>query len=113
MKTVWMNGEIIADKVKVADTYFKRLRGLLGKNRLEPGEGLLLTNCSSIHCFFMKFPIDVVYLSKDMVILGAETISPWRIGTIFHGTAHVLELEEGALGTQIKKGDQLHFEDAV
>ncbi len=113
MKKVLINGIEIADKVIVADTYFKRLRGLLGKTHLNPGEGLLLTHCSSVHCFFMKFTIDIVYLSEDMVILGTETISPWRIGKFFRGTEHILELEEGVLGTQLKKGDQLYFEDAV
>jgi uncharacterized protein len=113
MKIVLMNGLVIADKVMVADTYFKRLRGLLGKTHLESGEGLLLTHCSSVHCFFMKFTIDVVYLSTDMVVLGTETIHPWRIGKFFRDTVHVLELEEGALGIQLKKGDQLYFEDTV
>ncbi len=113
MKKVLVNGEEIADKVMIANTYFKRLRGLLGKSHLETGEGLLLTHCSSVHCFFMKFPIDVVYLTKDMIVLGTETIPPWRIGKTYRHTVHTLELAEGVLGTRLKKGDQLHFEDAI
>jgi uncharacterized protein len=109
VRYVTCNGKVLANHILVADTYFKRLRGLLGKSHLEEGEGLLLTRCSSIHCFFMKFTIDVVYLSKEYVILDYETVQPWRIGKIVKGTAHVLELGEEALKGQIQKGDQLDF----
>ena len=112
-KTVTCNGVLIADKVYMADSYFKRLRGLLGKTQLQPGEGLLLTKVSSVHCFFMKFTIDVVYLSDDMVVTGIETIPPWRVGKWVRGTAHTLELEEGNAQSFIKKGDILNFTDSV
>jgi uncharacterized protein len=111
-KTVTCNGVLIADKVHIADSYFKRLRGLLGKNQLQPGEGLLLTKVSSVHCFFMKFPIDVVYLNADMMVTGIETIPPWKIGKLIRGTSHTLELEEGKAQALIKKGDILHFADS-
>jgi uncharacterized protein len=111
-KKVICNGILIADKVDVADSYFKRLRGLLGKNQLQPGEGLLLTKVSSVHCFFMKFTIDVVYMTADMVVTGIETIPPWRIGKWIRGTVHTLELEEGKAQSLIKKGDILQFTDA-
>jgi len=107
------NGNIIADNVDVADTYFKRLRGLLGKTHLEPGEGLLLTKCSSVHCLFMKFTIDVVYLSKDMTVMGMETIRPWRIGKLVWGTAHTLELGEGVAMGLLKKGDVIQLNDRL
>lgn len=110
-KKVMCNGILIADKVYVADSYFKRLRGLLGKKQLQPGEGLLLTKVSSVHCFFMKFTIDVVYLTSDMVVTGIETIPPWHVGKWIRGTAHTLELEAGKAQTLIKKGDILHFDD--
>ena len=107
MAQVLCNGSVIADNVRIADTYFTRLRGLLGKKKLERGEGLLLTQCSSVHCFFMKFTIDVVYLSKDMVVLGTETIRPWRIGKWVRGTVNTLELAEGAAVPKLQKGDRL------
>ena len=110
-KKVSCNGVLVADKVYLADSYFKRLRGLLGKEQLEPGEGLLLTKCSSVHCFFMKFTIDVVYLSATMVVQGIETLQPWQMGKWVRGTVHTLELEEGIAESFIKKGDQLEFED--
>lgn len=111
--TVACNGVPIADHVNIADSYFKRLRGLLGKNQLQPGEGLLLTKVSSVHCFFMKFTIDVVYLSPEMVVTGIETIRPWRVGKWIRGTAHTLELAEGAAQGRIKKGDMLEFDETL
>ena len=62
--TVRCEGQILGDKIKHADSFFKRFIGLMGKKQLGQGEGLLL-NCSSIHCFFMKIPIDAVYISKN------------------------------------------------
>ncbi len=93
--TVRCEERILADKVNNADSFMKRLVGLMGKKRLQPGEGLLLS-CSSIHCFFMKIPIDAVYISKKMTVLGTQTLKPWRIGKWYPGTKYVLELQAGA-----------------
>ena len=89
-------GKCIADRVKIADTFMTRFFGLMPKKSLQDGEGLFLQRCSSIHCFFMKFPIDVIYLDKNKTVLAIETVRPWRIGGIHKGTRHVLELKEGA-----------------
>ncbi len=93
--TVRCEERILADKVNNADSFMKRLVGLMGKKRLQPGEGLLLS-CSSIHCFFMKIPIDAVYISKKMTVRGTQTLKPWRIGKWYPGTKYVLELQAGA-----------------
>ena len=92
---------VIADKVKIADSFLSRFIGLMGRKSLDEGEGLLLLKCSSIHCFFMKIPIDAVYLSGDMKVLYKETIRPWRIGKIVRGARHVLELAVGKAGIDI------------
>lgn len=94
--TVLCGGKPIANKVKAARNIYGRFIGLMGRESLEEGEGLLLLKCSSIHTFFMKIPIDAVYLTKDFTVLGIETLKPWRIGTVYKRAAHVLELSEGA-----------------
>lgn len=94
-------GRVIADKVKTADSFLSRFIGLMGKKSLDDGEGLLLLKCSSIHCFFMKIPIDAVYLSGDMKVLYKETVFPWRLGKIVRGAKHILELGEGKAGMDI------------
>ena len=92
---VYQSSNLIADRVAVADTFFTRFKGLMLRKALLPGEGLLLKNCSTIHCCFMRFPIDVVYLDDNMQVVGVETVKPWRLGHIFRGAKHVLELEVG------------------
>ena len=97
MKTyaVYRSGHPVADRVTVADNFFTRFRGLMLRKSLMPGEGLLLKNCSAIHCCFMRFPIDVIYLDSVMRVVGIETVKPWRLGGIFPGAKHVLELGAG------------------
>lgn len=106
---VFYRGTLIKE-VGIANNFISRFVGLMGKKSMKNNEGLLLVKCSSIHCFFMKFPIDVVYLSKDMNVLYIETIRPWRIGKITKKTYHVLELAEGA-SRGVLLGDKLVFSE--
>lgn len=102
---IYCKSRVIADKVKPANSFFARFMGLMGKKHLGEGEGLLLSPCSSIHCFFMKMTIDAVYLSKDMTVLRVETLSPWKLGSLVKGTTSVLEL--GAGSATVCAGDVL------
>ena len=99
----------MAADVNVADSFLTRFRGLMGKKSLGYEEGLLLVNCSSIHSFFMKIPIDAVYLSKNMTVLGTETLKPWSVGRHIKGTVNVLELKEGR--ALISVGDVLEIQN--
>ena len=103
---VYCKDFILADKVRIADNFFKRFFGLMGEKCLGNGEGLLLQKSPSIHCFFMQITIDAVYLSKDMKVLGIETLKPWSIGKHFKKTVHVLELKEGA-AAKVSVGDRI------
>lgn len=103
------NDSIFADNIKLANTFFLKFKGLMGRKSLGFGEGLLLYNCSSIHCFFMKIPIDAVYLSKEMKVIDIETIFPWKIGRYIKGTRHTLELAAGATDGKVSIGDKLSF----
>jgi uncharacterized protein len=80
--------------------------------RINRGEGILIDPCSSIHTFWMRFPIDVVYVDRDGRVVRADrSMKPWRIGPIFTGSRWVVELPSGtidATGTQI--GDVLQVE---
>jgi uncharacterized membrane protein (UPF0127 family) len=105
---VFYGNSVLADKVTPADSFFKRFIGLMGTRTLGKGEGLLL-NTSAIHCFFMRIPIDAVYISKSMTVLGTETIKPWRIGKRFRGTKYILELNAGA-ASSVSTGDSISFE---
>ena len=103
----YCKSKLIVNNVKVANKFKTRLVGLLGRDELYD-EGLLLIDCSSIHCFFMKITIDTVYLSKDMKVLYKETIKPWRIGKIIKKTKHILELPENT-AHDLHIGDTIDF----
>ena len=99
---------VLARAAEVADTSAKRRTGLLKHERLEPGEGLWIVPCESVHTFFMKFPIDLVYLDKRHKVRKVRSaVRPWRLSACL--LAHsVLELPAGAVkqsGTQA--GDEL------
>ena len=76
------------------------------------GEGLWLTPCSSIHTFFMRYPIDAVFLDRQSRVLYCVTLPPWRVSRLVRRAAGVLELRAGeAARTGIKTGDHLTFKE--
>lgn len=83
--------------IPVADTFSKRLWGLMGKDVCTDGDGLFFADCARVHTCFMKCPIDVLYLGPDLQVLDAETLVPWRMGKKVRGARHVLELPAGRL----------------
>jgi hypothetical protein len=97
---------------RLADTFWLRLKGLLGTTSLGEGQGLILVGEKSIHTFFMKFPIDVVYVDKDYQVLRTDVnMSPYRIGPFITQSAYVLEMPVGTIAaTATQPGDQLRFE---
>ena len=102
---------VLADSADVADTSKKRRTGLLKHDRLEAGQGLWIVPCESVHSFFMKFPIDLVYLDRAKKVRKVRhRMVPWRVSACL--AAHsILELPAGtvaATGTQ--PGDQLQIE---
>ena len=102
----------LADRAEVADTSTKRRTGLLKHTGLEPGEGLWIVPCESVHSFFMKFTIDVLYLDrKHRVKKIRPEMAPWRISGCL--MAHsVLELPAGTITrTGTERGDQLEIKN--
>lgn len=94
-----------------ASRFFQRLRGLIGIELYE-GTGLLISPCNQVHTFFMRYPIDVVFLSGSGDILHIEeNMKPYRIGRRIKNAKKVLELKGGASAQlAIKAGDTLSFE---
>ena len=102
-------GTVLSDSCKRADSFFVRFVGLMGKKELEPGSGLILTPCNSIHMFFMRFPIDAVFIdSNNKVVYLMENLEPWRISPVIRKAHSVIELLPGTIsssGTEL--GDTL------
>jgi uncharacterized protein len=103
-----LDGTIVCERCELAGSPFSRMRGLLGREGLESGEGLLLRPASSVHTWFMRFPIDAVFLNRDLVVLGiADGLEPWRAAGR-RGARAVLELPAGESARRgLKVGDEL------
>jgi len=105
------SGRVLAENLEFARTLGRRMRGLLGRDGLPPGGGLMIERCASIHTFFMKFPLDVLFLSDDLTVRRMfRHLKPWRLVVAF-GARHVVELPAGALeAADVAPGDRLRIE---
>ena len=105
-------GEVVCERCEIPESSFGRARGLLGRDGLEPGEGMLIDRAGSVHMFFMRFPIDVVFLDRDKKVVGVRHgLRPWRVAGARRAVA-ALELPAGAAAaTGIEAGDVLVLED--
>ena len=89
------DGRLACERCLVADNPLTRLRGLLGRGPLREGQGLLLRPAASIHTWFMRGPIDAVFLDRGLVVVGVATnVRPWRFAGR-RGARSVLELAAG------------------
>jgi uncharacterized membrane protein (UPF0127 family) len=90
-----VDGAVVCEHCLVADRPWTRMRGLLGRSELPRGEGILLRPAGSIHMFFMRFPIDAVFLDREGTVVGVEAdLKPWRTARR-KGAKSVLELPAG------------------
>jgi uncharacterized membrane protein (UPF0127 family) len=90
-----VDGAVVCEQCLVADRPWSRMRGLLGRSELPRGEGILLRPAGSIHMFFMRFPIDAVFLDREGTVVGVEAdLKPWRTARR-KGAKSVLELPAG------------------
>ncbi len=101
---------LLATDLEVAGSGGKRRKGLLGRSSLDAGKGLWIVPCESVHTFFMRFPIDLVYLDRKRCIRKLRSNVPaWRVSACW--TAHsVLELPAGAIrATRTERGDRIEI----
>ena len=106
------SGDVLAERLETARTHLERMRGLLGRDSLPPGGGMMIERCSSIHTLFMRFPIDVIFTASDLTVRKAlRHVKPWRLAAAL-GADTVLELPAGTLArTCVAPGDRLRIED--
>ncbi len=96
----------LASRAEVAGSGAKRTKGLLGRKGLAPGEGMWIVPCEAVHTFWMQFPIDLVYLDRNLRVRKVtSSVPPWRLSGCL--TAHsVLELPSGTINaSQTQRGD--------
>lgn len=93
---------------RIAETFWTRFMGLMGRARLPHREGLLIRPCNSIHMFFMRFPIDVVFLDRDYRIVKLiRSLEPGKVVGIVQGAVQVLEVVAGDLPESFSEGKRL------
>ncbi|HAH07786.1 MAG TPA: DUF192 domain-containing protein [Elusimicrobia bacterium] len=88
----------LASRTRAADAPLSRAVGLLGRDSMDREEALWIVPCSMVHTFFMRFPIDLLFLDRELkVVKVVEGLKPWRLSPWVLGAHSVLELASGAL----------------
>jgi uncharacterized protein len=107
-------GVVVCERCEIPESSFGRARGLLGRSGLGAGEGMLIDRAGSVHMFFMRFPIDVVFLARDRTVVGVKhRLAPWHVAGA-RGAVASLELPAGrAAEVGVERGDVLVFENVA
>ena len=103
---------VLATRLRVADTHWTRLRGLLGTADLPAGDGLWIRPCRQVHMFGMRYAIDVVFLDDARRVVGlTESLAPWRVSPMVKAATSVLELPPGTIARNgLREGQRITIE---
>ncbi len=100
------NGSVVSAQVAEARSFFERLKGLMFDEGMSEFDGLLIIPCNSIHTFFMRFNIDVIFLDKNFkVVKIIKNLAPWRMTRFYFSAFQVLEMKGGSLASDVEEGD--------
>ena len=107
-------GRVLASRAQVARSLISRVVGLLGRDSLGEGEGLILTACRSIHTWWMRFAIDAVFVDRAWAVVAIwNSLPPWRMTPFVWRAQAVIELPAGTVGrTHLAVGDRVVVEPA-
>jgi uncharacterized membrane protein (UPF0127 family) len=105
-------GRVVVERCERAERMGQRMRGLLGRDGLEPGTGLWIAKTGSVHTFFMRFPMDAVFLDKELRVRKVvPAVKPYRLAWS-RGARSVVELAAGeAARVGVVEGMQLSWHD--
>ncbi len=108
------NGALIASDVEHARSVRERLQGLLGRDSLPQGRALVIAPCTSIHTFFMRFTIDVLFVdNSSRIVRAVGSMRPWRATRVYPTATLVVELPAGSIArSHTLEGDPVLFEDS-
>ncbi len=103
----------LGEAIEVAQTASQKVKGLLGRECLEAGQGLLFKGAGSLHTMFMRFPIDIIYADKrGKVIKLAQDVRPFKLVAAPLRCYYAVELPAGAIeASKTRVGDHLIFDD--
>ncbi|MGI4994199.1 DUF192 domain-containing protein [Halobacteriovorax sp. GFR7] len=104
------NGIEICKQAIVADSFYKKLKGLMFSESMDGFDGMIFYGTNAIHTCFMNYKIDVVFFnSKNEIKKIYRGLKPWRHTQIVFSASRVLELADGQLPQEIKEGDTLEL----
>ena len=105
--------KLLGDRVRSAEGFWRRLKGLLGTRALHTGDGLWISPCDCVHTLWMRYPLDVLFIDDSGIVVGCcRALPPNRFSPRFRKACGVLELPSGTLArTGTESGDQLRFGD--
>ncbi len=99
--------------IDVAKHPFKRLKGLLGKRNYE-NRALLIDRCQQVHTWFMQFPIDVLFLDENGIVIAKQRLKPWSVSKKMKRAVAVLEAEVDVFSDdRVTVGDELIIKKVV
>jgi len=103
---------VLVEDLERATTIWTRFRGLMGRNAMKQGAGLYLRPCRQIHMFFMRFPIDAVFVDRAGIVVGLESnLKPWRLSSYYPTAEAVIELRAGTIAQAgLEPGHRLAIE---
>ncbi len=107
------DNNLVGDKIRVADTFFTRFKGLMLAQDLKEGEGLLITPCNSIHMMFMRYPIDAIFIdASNKIVALYENLRPWiGLTKLYSNVVSVIEIPSGLINKLgLKIDDTLRLE---
>ncbi|ACB85879.1 DUF192 domain-containing protein [Natranaerobius thermophilus] len=109
MLIVKRTGQVLASEVIKADTFSKRFVGLMGKISMSSREALIIEPCNQVHTFFVFFPLDLLFIdSNNVIIKDLRNVPPFRITPKVAKASRVVELRGGSLDElDISSGDRL------
>ena len=104
-------GTPIADAGSLAANPIKRMTGLLGRERFNSGEALVVTPCRSIRMLFMKFPLDVIFIDRANTVVGlCPDIRPFQFSPFFPQARSAVEVPAGTIAaSQTQMGDTIQI----
>jgi hypothetical protein len=96
LRLVRDDGTVVAERLEAAFDSATRRRGLLGRDGLDPHTAMIIAPCNSVHTFFMRFPIDVIFVTRDGRVTKVRPAMPaWRIAASFRAYA-TIEMPAGS-----------------
>lgn len=101
---------MVSDKIEIADTFLKRLLGLIPKKNIQIDSGLMIKNCKSVHTCFMSFTIDVVFTNRDLKVIDIVRLKPWSFSKFYIKAENAFEFTADYVYDKISVGDILSLE---